>query len=617
MSSATVQAKIAAFESLAGPSAVAPQSSLPTSMVFLHANHSQEDSESLLETPISPTTANALPPVVQFPPANSNLPPMSSPPPSPPNLTRKTSLIDLRDWVVEDGSSETTNGIHRPPPLASVRNGRHNENVPKSLDNAVVGIAMPLINLESPPKVKPKPKHLVSTPVTHVVNVPALPPRKPPSLRSVASSSSLQSPSTSYPYPHRCSDLLTIDPGHTYPPKPDVKKHLHAPTSSISSFHSVSLSSDTDPSTPSTLSQHTAPHAEQEHERDLSLKSCGSDSMSLDESYEEVSAMSVASPATERLINLDWERAAAQRRTQPPRLPQRLSAGTITAKPSLPRPLAPKVPPRSTPASPIVRPTLPSSSSTSTLANAFNATSSASRRALPPPSRSSDQSSILSSATTDSSFSAKYATYQSSQNKAPSSQIFTAQPRSLQKTRRPTPIPPKAQKRYEDVFNANVIQRRKADKRRKNIPPLLSPTEARRNRQAVGWRGLSIDLTTGGAGHVMVGEEDNDTDELVDRLVDNDDVLEGRIVRCIWTRSGLDGEKLRGIWDECDISRKGALNRGSFVRGMWRIDEELGRARSELLKHQTSGVLKSRSVRPHTQRTDALPILHRAKAALA
>lgn len=528
MSSATVQAKIAAFESLAGSS---------SSAVFLPAKLSQDASESLLEIPISPTTARALPPVVQFAPANvSRQPSKPSPSPSPPNLGRKTSLIDLRDWVVDDGSTQNgrLNG-HAPehPYIGTTRSPRHT--------------AAPLINLESPPSVKPKPKHLVSKPLADTSGL-----HGRNSLRSVASSSSL---SASYLYPPGRTDSLTVDRGHTYPPKPDSSRRPgHAPASSISSFHSVSLSSDTDPST-STSSQHiTSLPVEQEPSHDLSVKSYGSDSVSLDESYEEVPSTFVGSPATERLINLDWERAMAHRKVQPPRLPQRPSlsfTGTTVKKPPIPRLPPPNVLARSTPTSPIVRPTLSASSSASTLSNSYVVSSIAPRRVPPPPSHSSDRSSILSTATSDSGFSVKYATYQSNHNKATPHLTSAVQLASIQKVRRPTPIPPKARKRYEDLFNANIIQRRKAEKWRKDMPPPLTPHEARRSRRAVGWRGLSIDLTTAGGAQLAESkakEVQEDSEELVDQVIDNDETLEGRIIRCIWIRSGLDGKKLGEIW---------------------------------------------------------------------
>ena len=40
--------------------------------------------------------------------------------------------------------------------------------------------------------------------------------------------------------------------------------------------------------------------------------------------------------------------------------------------------------------------------------------------------------------------------------------------------------------------------------------------------------------------------------------------------------------------NECDLLKTGGLNRESFVRGMWRIDEELRRAQTDPLKHPPS-----------------------------
>ena len=80
------------------------------------------------------------------------------------------------------------------------------------------------------------------------------------------------------------------------------------------------------------------------------------------------------------------------------------------------------------------------------------------------------------------------------------------------------------------------------------MPPLLTPHEARRSRRAVGWRGLSIDLTTAGGAHLAETKVKEMQEELVDQVVDNDETLEGRIIHCVWIRSGLDRKKLREIW---------------------------------------------------------------------
>jgi hypothetical protein len=87
-----------------------------------------------------------------------------------------------------------------------------------------------------------------------------------------------------------------------------------------------------------------------------------------------------------------------------------------------------------------------------------------------------------------------------------------------------------------------------------------------------------------------------------------DDRLEGVIVRRIWMCSKLDREKLRAIWydlhflpssppfrsigprvlihsvscvcrNDCEGSDTGSLDVDAFVKAMWRIDEELRKAR--------------------------------------
>jgi len=64
-------------------------------------------------------------------------------------------------------------------------------------------------------------------------------------------------------------------------------------------------------------------------------------------------------------------------------------------------------------------------------------------------------------------------------------------------------------------------------------------------------------------------------------VVSADERLDGRIVKVIWCTSKLDKGKLRDIWNECDASSQGSLDRDSFVKGMWRIDEELRRAQAK------------------------------------
>lgn len=245
-------------------------------------------------------------------------------------------------------------------------------------------------------------------------------------------------------------------------------QHTHAPSSSISSLHSVSLSSDRDPSI-ATLHNHEA------------------DDISLTESYENVSTTSSASPAVERIITLDWQKAKCK--SIPPKLPNRPNSikSPVTKPPKSSLPPPPPYPirrvasgSRSTPSSPIIKPTLSITSSSSS--SPFTASYTPRRVAPPPPpSRSSDRSSIVSTTTTHSLSSSS----QSHQSRNPN-------PLSIL-IKRPTPVPLVARKRYELVFNANIIQRRKAEKSKlQEKPVLLSVTEAR-SRRAVGWRGLSVD----------------------------------------------------------------------------------------------------------------------------
>ncbi|KAF8965234.1 hypothetical protein BDZ97DRAFT_1904129 [Flammula alnicola] len=501
--------------------------------------------------------------------------PKPSPSPSPPNLGRKTSLIDLKDWVVDDGPSPT-----RPTSIDATKTPTQrafsvNRNL--SLNGG------PLISLESPPRPKPKPKPAnLAAPFKPP---PQLPPRKSSytSLKSFASTSSQS----------KHADSLTVEHAHRYPPlsldldSRSKNSSNHAPSSSISSFHSVSLSSDTDPSTPGSVSgfiatfpmdaDHTSPPANR--------RNGDADTSSLSESFEEVSTSSLASPATERLITLDWEKAMAQRKSAPPKLPERPGSTRASIK-SAPPPSHPvsraASSSGSSPSSPITRPAISAASSSSTLA--IN-TPYVPRRAAPPPpsSRASDRSSIQSNSTTHS-YSSSSQSHQSRGGVVPPPSVISI------KAKRPTPVPFGVRKRYEAVFSANVVQRRRAEKRRaEEKPALLSPGEAR-GRRAVGWRGLSVDLITGDdmAPPLPPQQQQQDEDGRVDQVVGADEKLEGAIVKLIWKRSGLDKERLAEIWNECDLTGQGALSLEAFVKGMWRIDEELRRTQALTIKYATT-----------------------------
>ncbi|KAK7467430.1 hypothetical protein VKT23_004484 [Stygiomarasmius scandens] len=503
--SASVHSRVKAFESLAGSSA---PSSSSTPMHDLHDH----------------TNSN---PKLPYAPRRRK-----SPSPSPPNLGLKTSLIDLKDWVVDDGSPPRTNGFH-------VKNGK---------TPTKGSFTAPLINLDpdSPPK---------------AAKAPPLPPRKPSNgnLKS-ASSVSLPAAQTTAPtLAARRSDSLTVE--HTYPPslKLDLNRPGHAPGNSVSSFHSVSLSSDTDPSTPGSVSNFIATYPIDHDD----------DAISLDESFENVSTTSLGSPTK---MNYDW----TSKPTVPPKLPQR----------------------------PPVRSASTSASS-----------SSSGRRAPPPPppaasaerSSASDRSSVLSNFSTLSSISNTTTTsFTSASTHNLSARSVKSPPlkplknptfplpkltfnNASQPTTRPTPIPAAVRPRYEALFERTVVQKRKAQLSRdrqwekEGRPSLLSPGAASK-RTRPGWRGLSIDLITGGDDIVATNEDSTkgrktDSDDLdVDTHVGPTERLEGYIVRMIWSRSKLPKEKLGAVWDECDPTTKGSLDREGFCKGMWRIDEELRRS---------------------------------------
>ncbi|KAJ7721562.1 hypothetical protein DFH07DRAFT_1007636 [Mycena maculata] len=383
----------------------------------ISAFESLSNQRPVLQTPLSPRVI-------------PSTPPRASPSPSPPNLGRKSSLIDLKDWVLDDGSPPRPNAFRQ-----------------KSDDD-------PLIHF-SPPK-------------PSSVKAPPLPPRKPSlaSLKSIASSSSLPlKSSTPMPPPTRRGDSLTVE--HTYPPPLDLspggRGHTHA--SSVSSFHSVSLSDSSPSPQTTTFPQQTT----------------GSSA----ESFEELSASTaLASPTTAALISHDWEKAMARR--QPPKLPARPVVPAISQPPA--------------------------------------------RRAAPPP-PPSDRASIASVSSVSS----------KSTSKSVSTVALTA---------RPPPVPPGPRKRYETLFTSLLSAHGPAPP-----PALLTP----RRRTAAGWRGLSVDLTSPGA-------------------ADEPECLPGPVVCVLWARSRLPRPTLSAIWTECDPGRTGALDREAFVRGMWRIDEELRRA---------------------------------------
>ncbi|PPQ71421.1 hypothetical protein CVT24_012239 [Panaeolus cyanescens] len=490
------------------------------------------------------------------------------PPPSP---TDNNSLIDLKDWVIDVNS----------PGLA-------------------------------PPK---------------------LPPRKPSqsSLKQAIHGTSPTTPTSPAPpaflYPPRPFSNLDIESARALNPNNLSAKQSHVPSSSISSFHSVSLSSDTDPSTPGSMANMIATFP---IDRSPNDPTHDADVQSLAESYEEVSmSSSIASPATERLIIQDWQNAMtratsssslAKRKTPPavpPKLPDR-PASRKSITPTLPSLITRSPPPPpsayqssiasrssvngSVPPSPIIRPSNSSSSLTTTIGPPMIPTTYVPRRSAPPPpsSRASDRSSIQSlqststgtTATTTHSFSSSslsHTTFGTSSSNSTNNGLSHTLSLAA-KTKRPTPVPLAARKRYEAVFKLNVVQKRKAEQEMKNKKPsLLTPGEARgMGRRAAGWRGLSVDLITVDDLDPISDKGKEKEDPNVDETVGPDDVLEAGIVKHIWKRSGLPKATLSQIWVECDPQSKGALSMDGFVKGMWRIDEDLRRAQAQAIKEAQS-----------------------------
>ncbi|KAG2146854.1 uncharacterized protein EDB93DRAFT_1085666 [Suillus bovinus] len=569
MPSAALQSRIKAFEALADqrPS----QTTTKPSFVVLKTKYPPSPNTNLLESPISPTS-DSIQPIVPFTPPKSL---SRSPSPSPPNLGRRTSLIDLKDWVVDDGPNGAPSGV-------SHYNGRHLKGFPDlrrtppqvphkpAAARSAPMSSAPLINLESPPKSRPP-----------------LPPRKP-SYASTDSSPSISnsaiSDSSATLRPPGRSDSLTVE--HTYPPpRPHAfgsARVSHAPASSISSFHSVSLSSDGSDLKPVSLGVSVQSSFV---DNDGSVDG---DIVSIADSFENVSVTSAISPTTN--IPFDWGKAVSNGdgtpRHEPPKLPQR---------PSTQVPLSPPVS-RSVSTSSSITPTTrrprlpppPPQSRTKPSSRTSPASTSAS---------TSDRSSILSNTTT-SSLTSISTTSISTRN---SGQLVHKASLLL----RPTPVPPAARTRYEALFVATVINRRKVAKKAKLKSPPSSTLTVKKSRQAAGWRGLSVDLITNPEDHPILPlkETENDDDDDTDLVpVGPEERLGGRIVKLVWSASKLDRSKLRDIWNDCDPSSTGLLDREAFVKGMWRIDEELRRAQ---LTRRASALSAASSQRiPHRPKSN-------------
>ncbi|KAI0949867.1 hypothetical protein AcV7_008511 [Taiwanofungus camphoratus] len=594
-SSSSLQARISAFEALSGPSS-------------LNRARSSPGPGSLLDSPISPAVTTFRP-IVPSPPVRrpaTTAPTPHSPSSSPPNLGRKTSLIDLKDWVLDDDL-----------PNAGVR---HVSDPLLLFPSSSTATMTPLINLESSP------------PTASARPVPPLPPRKPSyaSLKSVSStapstSSSLSRspapPSVALPLPvpippRRASskqpppspgrDSLKVDT-YTYPPLGlglEPPPRGHAPASSVSSFHSVSLSSDggTEPPTPLYL---PASPVDRDHDDSASTNTSTRDDRegSLDESFEDVSVPNSAVSPSVAARACGWEALASANtktmttaKSTPPKLPQR------PMKPPLP-PSHPVSPPSSSPLSPSTKTITPPPSRTTPKPPPLHPPPPI--RTRPPSSRSSTASttststipSVFASSSDRSSIrSASTGTSFTSPSSVPKVSLMPQKPTPMLKgpaqLGRQPPVPPAARARYEALFTRNVLAQRRALSH--SHVPSSPPTHMRK---AAGWRGLSVDLitnapespsasaTASGSGRIAEDEDE----------VGEDERIEAELVRRIWSLSRLDGATLRAIWAECDPANDGALTRDAFVRGMWRIDEELRRAQLGLTRVRTSARGPTRS----------------------
>ncbi|KAL4067749.1 hypothetical protein V8B97DRAFT_2015845 [Scleroderma yunnanense] len=519
MPSASLQSRINAFEALAvsqSPSSP-PTKTVTLSSASVASRRPRHGTSNLLDTP----STNTLQPVAALPTASSS---SGSRSPSP-TLCRNMSLVDLRDWVVEDGPFGGSPTLCQAASSsdAQLPNVLGPSKIPPRARNA----STPLINLDSPPKQRPP-----------------LPPRKPSSVAAggspVSRTPSIDGDSAATLRPPGFSGSLAIE--HTYPPtahKFGTARVGHAPASSISSFHSISLSFDgINPET----------HSEGKSTLQDGRSVVDMDFTTIVDSFEELLATPNARPSGS--IPFRWE-----------------SAPQICARPNAP---VIKVPPLSS-----ARSTSTSSSSTTTakVRRPPPPAPPCLPRPRPPSSRASltstsDRSSILSTVTT---------TSRTSVSTRSSTVGANAKVSSLH---RPTPVPPAARKRYDNLFVGAILGQWQSEKQYLKSTPVIS--QPRKGRQAAGWRGLSLDLLAQSEDHPM-SENKNSYESTGDSDKEDEPVgaevkLNGYIIKYIWKASRLDRKKLRDIWNECDPQQTGSLDRDAFAQGMWRIDEELRRA---------------------------------------
>ena len=518
MPPSTLQARIKAFEALGTGASKEVLDSV--------AIHPEPDH--LLDRPHSPSAAS-IPPIV----------PTTYSPSASPSLQHKSSLIDLKDWVIDDGPfrpsySTTTTILSGYSPLQTIK--------PLSHESA------PLISFEAPPpnfsKAPPLPPRKLSFNSPRSVSAPAASP---------TTNSMLMPPEPDQPYPPILTDVSTTDGTR--------RAQGHVAASSVSSFHSVSLSSDGDDYAPvgGIGSLHAFPM-----ERDWTGTGT-EDGESLDESFENVSAPSsflppIALPPRPQKPPPPGKPALAVATKQPPpppppsahppKLPQRpvsqprSSVGGFASQGSTPSPVASGM------NSPVLARTPSASSSSVSLTSTrrvpppppipSSAAAVTTPHPYPPPPRSrphSARTSVQSTATTASDRSSIRS------QGTTTSRTSTSSRASLPTTTQSTPVLPAAKQqgvamraRYDTLFVANV--RAHAPKLAK--PPPSTPTPLKR--QNAGWRGLSIDIAT------IVGAPPASAQAEPGPEPGPDARLDGRVVHAIWLKSRLESQRLRDIW---------------------------------------------------------------------
>src|SRR6266852_3849972 len=284
MPSSTLQARIKAFEAIGSGA-----SKEVLDRVAIHA-----EPEHLLDRPHSPSAAS-IPPIV---------PTTYSPSASPSSLRHRTSLLDLKDWVIDDGpfgASPTTAVFTGCSPLPAATPLPHESS--------------PLISFDgSPPK---------------FVTAPPLPPRKlslnSPRSVSAPAASLTTSPSNNMLMPPSTDPLALKD----LSPSDGIRRpqgHVHV--SSVSSLHSVSLSSDGGDDSA------TTPGALHAFPMEREWTGTGTeDGESLDESFENVSAPSSFLPPPSFPL-------------RPPSMPTGKPALVLATKQPPPPPPLPSQPPK-------------------------------------------------------------------------------------------------------------------------------------------------------------------------------------------------------------------------------------------------------------------------------